>query len=86
MQNFELIEMAAILNFKNHICNFSPNLYWLFQRSLVVTLLGVRRTLCWNLTSKQPRPWEMAAILKVRIAFLHFFWAPNGHETVFYGL
>ena len=44
-------EMAAILNKKNNFfCNFLKIYFWLFQRNLAGTLLGVRGTLSVNLT------------------------------------
>ena len=68
-------EMAAILNRKNHIFHFSPNLFWLVQQNLVGTLLGVRGTLSANLTLNNLDLKKSRPFLGSEIALLHL--SPN---------
>ena len=51
-------KMDAILNRKNPLLHFSPNLFWLFQWNLVGTLLGFRCTLSANLTWNDLDLWK----------------------------
>ena len=77
-------EMVAILNWKNHIFALFSASIWLFQQSLVGTLLGVRDTLSVNLTSNDLNcTWEMAANFNVWNCILNlpFFQPCSGYSN-----